>query len=204
MSVDETVSEAATAIVAGGVGIIATDTVYGLVASAANEAAVRRIYSIKRRPQSMPLSLLALDIDTLYSALPDLVARQRTAIAALLPGPFTLVVDDLADAFVHLRGDQEALGVRVPVLRPNARAVVNQTGVLASTSANLHGGPDAASVGDLAPAVVSSADTLIDEGPLPGLASTVVDVTGTRPAVLRAGAVSAADALARLESVFDI
>ena len=71
-------------------------------------------------------------------------------------------------------------------------------GVLVATSANLPGGRDPRRVEDVPPAIRAAAGALVDGGELPGAASTVIDLTGTRPVVLRAGAVAEKEVLARL------
>ena len=198
------IAQVANAISDGGVAIIATDTVYGIVASACSDVAVERLYALKRRPRCVPVSLLCSDIEMLLVALPDLGSRQRAALELVLPGPYTFVVHDDTSEFSRLRGDAGArLGVRVPDLPPGAREVVARAGPLASSSANLHGGRDPSSIEELVPALAESADAVIDEGVLPGTASTVVDITGTRPIVLRDGAVSEGDVVARLQPVFN-
>ena len=71
-------------------------------------------------------------------------------------------------------------------------------GVLVATSANLPGGPDPRRLEDVPPAIRAAASALVDGGKLPGTPSTVIDLTGTRPVVLREGAVAEHDVLARL------
>jgi L-threonylcarbamoyladenylate synthase len=198
------IAQVANAISDGGVAIIATDTVYGIVASAASDVAVERLYALKHRPRGVPVSLLCSDVVMLLKALPNLGSRQRAALELLLPGPYTFVVDDDASEFSGLRGDAGVrLGVRVPDLPPGAREVVARAGPLASSSANLHGGSDPSSIEELVSALAESVDAVIDEGVLPGTASTVVDITGVRPIVLRDGAVSEVEVVARLQPVFN-
>lgn len=201
----EEVDAAVSALMAGGIAIIATDTVYGLVAPATNKAAIDRLYKLKQRPARIPLALLAAQLETVYAALPGLDGPRRAAMDAVLPGPYTLVVPDNGNGFRHLRGNSGAtLGIRVPELPTRARRVVTRAGLLASTSANLHGGADPPSLEHVDPALVVGVDASVDDGELPGLASTVVDITGARPIVLRAGAVPASVALARLSRAFGL
>lgn len=193
--VDETVQT----LTAGGLAVIATDTVYGLVASVDCEAAISSLYAVKRRPAHIPLSLLASDLDMVFSALPELDGPRRAALGALLPGPYTVVVPDCSSRFRSLRGESgSSLGIRVPVLPPRALAVVAKAGPLASTSANLHGQPDSATIDAVAAELLPSVGAVLDDGELAGLASTVIDVSGEQPTVLRVGAVPEHLALARL------
>ena len=199
MSASAAVDDAVRALEQGGVAIVATDTVYGLVALPSAPAAVARIYELKARPAGMPLALLAADVEALLGALPDLDTDARRAIEDLLPGPYTLVVR-ASGALAAALGDASAqtLGVRVPVLPPAAHEVISQTGPVASTSANLHGAPDAAQLAEITDALRERVSTIVDAGALPGTPSTVVDISGPEQRVLREGAVPATQVLAAL------
>ncbi len=87
--------------------------------------------------------------------------------------------------------------VRVPVLEGAARELLEAAGVVAATSANLPGGPDPRRLADVPIELLAGAAAAVDGGELPGIASTVLDLTGTEPRILREGAVPAAEALDR-------
>jgi L-threonylcarbamoyladenylate synthase len=196
------VEEAIAAIRAGKVVVLPTDTVYGLVADGYREAPARRLYKLKGRPETMPCALLAADLDAILDAVPELRGKAAVAARALLPGPYTLVLPNPARRFRWLCGDSpDAIGVRVPDLVPEARTVAERAGVLASTSANLHGGPDARRVSDVPDELRGPAGAVLDAGELPGTPSTVIDLTGATPQVLREGAVPRDAALEQLRSV---
>ena len=91
-----------------------------------------------------------------------------------LPGPYTLIVG--------------GVGVRVPNLPPAAAEVVRAVGVVAATSANLSGGPDPRRVEDVPEEIRAACGAVVDAGELPGVPSTVIDLTGEEPRVLRQGA----------------
>lgn len=148
--------------------ILPTDTVYGLCALPEHEDV---LYELKGRDRSKPFALLAADVDALLVAAPDL---DRRVLERYLPGPFTLVVG--------------TVGVRVPELPPSAAAVVRAVGVVAATSANLSGGPDPRRIEDVPEGIRSACGAIVDAGALPGVPSTVVDLTGPEPRVLRQGA----------------
>jgi L-threonylcarbamoyladenylate synthase len=195
MGVEETV----TAVRAGLPVIIPTDTVYGLCADAYREAPVRRLCRLKRRPDEMPLALLASDLEVILDAVPELRGRAAVLARALLPAPFTLILPNPGRRFRWLTGaDPESIGIRVPELPDESRAVLERVGAVAATSANLHGGRDPARLGDVPEEIWSAAGALVDAGELPGTPSTVVDLRGPQPRVLREGAVPAADALAAI------
>ena len=187
------------AIRAGKPIIIPTDTVYGIVADGYREPPVRRLYALKRRPEALPCALLAAELDAVLDGLPELRGRSAVIARALLPGPYTLVLPNPARRFRWVCGHSpDAVGIRVPVLSGDARAVVERCGVLASTSANLHGGADPRSVGEIPAELTQAAGAVLDAGELPGTPSTVVDLSGPEPRIIREGAVPAAEALARV------
>jgi L-threonylcarbamoyladenylate synthase len=95
--------------------------------------------------------------------------------------------------------DPSAIGIRVPELPAEARAVLDRVGVVAATSANLHGQPDPARVDDVPGEIREGVGAVVDAGELPGTPSTVVDLTGTEPRILREGAVPAAELLGKIE-----
>ena len=192
-------ADVVSALRAGSLAIIPTDTVYGLVADGYREAPARRLYALKRRPESMPCALMASDLDAILDAVPELRGRAAVTARALLPGPYTLVLPNPARRFRWLcGGTPEAIGIRVPELPQEAREAVERVGVLASTSANLHGGAEPRTLADLSEELLAGAAAVLDGGKLPGTPSTVVDLTGRDPAIVREGAVPAADALARI------
>ncbi len=190
-------AEAVAAIRAGQLVVLPTDTVYGLCCDGYREPPFRRLTKLKGRPESMPVALLAADLDVVLDAVPEARGRAAVVARALLPGPYTLVLPNPARRFRWLCGTTpEAIGLRVPALSPESRAVVGQAGLLAASSANLHGGPDPARLEDVPPEILDGCGAVVDAGELPGTPSTVVDLTGPAPVILREGAVPTADVLA--------
>jgi L-threonylcarbamoyladenylate synthase len=190
------VEDAVAAIRAGRLVLLPTDTVYGL-ACAPEPEPVRALSELKGRPPSQPIALLAAEVDGLLECVPELRGRPATLARALLPGPYTLVLPNPAQRFPWLAGSRpDTIGVRVVELAPAARAVVDRVGVLAATSANRTGEPDARRLADVPEEIRAACGAEIDAGELPGTPSTVLDLTGPEPRVLREGAVRAAEALA--------
>lgn len=174
-----------------------TDTVYGLCADPQSEAPVSEISRMKQRPPEQPIALLAKDLETLLELAPELRAH-AAVLRALLPGPFTLVLPNPARRYPWLTGRSPGtIGVRVPELARPAAEVLEQVGAVAATSANLHGGPEARRLEDVPVEIRAGAAAEIDGGELPGTPSTVLDLTGAEPKVLREGAVPAAEAVER-------
>jgi tRNA A37 threonylcarbamoyladenosine synthetase subunit TsaC/SUA5/YrdC len=138
---------------------------------------------------------MAASLDWLFECVPELRGRAGRIAGALLPGPYTLVLVNPARRFPWLCGaTPDRIGVRVPALTGEAQAVLDRVGALASTSANLAGGPEPRSLAEV-PEELRSACVVLDGGELRGEPSTVVDFTGPEPVVLREGAGDVAKAL---------
>ena len=188
------VDEAVSALAAGRLVVLPTDTVYGLAASAGDEDAVRRLLALKGKPAGTPIAFVAASVDQLLDAVAELDAA---TVRALLPGPYTLVLGNPARRYPWLCGDTPgSIGVRVPALPADAAAILERAGAVAATSANLHGGADPRTLADV-PEEVRAAAVFVDGGELPGTASTVIDFTGPEPRVIREGAAPSADAIRR-------
>jgi L-threonylcarbamoyladenylate synthase len=196
------VDRAVEAIESGGLAIVPTDTVYGLATTPHNEDAVRRLYRAKGRGEQQPTALVVRDLELLLESLPELRGAQEHVVRALLPGPYTVILPNPARRFPWLAGSRpETIGVRIPALAGPARELLGRVGALVATSANLPGGPDPRRLDDVPAQLRAAAAALVDGGELPGTPSTVIDLTGVEPLVLREGAVSADEALRVVASV---
>jgi tRNA threonylcarbamoyl adenosine modification protein (Sua5/YciO/YrdC/YwlC family) len=186
------VEDAVEAIGEGRPVVLPTDTVYGLCSSPLAPGSLSRL---KERGPEQPIALLASDVDILLELVPEL---PEAVLRSLLPGSLTLILPNPGRRFPLLGGARpDTIGVRVPVLHGAAQRIVTRTGAVAATSANLHGGPDPRRIADV-PEEIRAEAVVIDGGELPGVPSTVVDLTGPEPKILREGAVPAADVLERL------
>lgn len=191
-----TVEETAAAIRAGKLAIVPTDTVYGL-AAASSELASRSLYRLKGRDELQPTALVLESVERLLEIVPELRGDGEVTIRNLLPGPYTLVLANPVHRFSWLTGGRpDAIGVRVPVLMGAARELLGSVGALVATSANLPGEAPARSLDELPRSLLEGVAAVLDGGTLDGVPSTVLDLTGAAPVVLREGVVRAADALA--------
>ena len=196
------IERAVSAIGAGEPVVLPTDTVYGLCATPYSEDAVRRAYELKGRAEDQPAALLAADVDVLLECVPELRGRTEAMARRLLPGSLTLVLPNPARRFPWLSGQRpDTIGVRVPVLPEPSAAVIARVGAVMATSANLHGQPDPRRLEDVPEEIRAGCGAIVDGGELPGVPSTVLDLTGTEPKVLRDGAVPAEEALALVAQV---
>ena len=195
------IDHAVAAIRAGGLAVIPTDTVYGLACTPYREEPVRALGELKGRASDQPIAVVAASVDWLLECVPELRGRAGVVARALLPGPYTLVLTNPARRFPWLTGGQpDTIGVRVPDLGGPGNEVLERVGAVAATSANFHSGVDPRRVEDV-PQEIRAASVVVDGGELPGVPSTVIDLTGIEPHVSREGAVPAAEALARVEAV---
>lgn len=181
------VAEAVAAARRGALIVLPTDTVYGVGTRPDDPAATAALFEAKGRPRDLTLPVLVVS-----SAEANTIAvvdeRARRLAAACWPGPLTLVVARTSlSADWNLGGDPQTIGVRVPA-HPLALAVLARSGPLAVTSANLTGEPPARTCDELVATFGERvAVYLCRDEPLEGRASTVVDLTGPDPEVLRVG-----------------
>jgi len=195
------IDEAVAALRAEQPVVLPFDTVYGLAAEPYREEATRRLYALKGRSAEQPSALVAFDFDYLLECVPELRGRAATLARLLLPGPLTLILPNPARRYPWITGSTpEAIGVRVPELDGPGRDVLERLGALVATSANRPGEPDPRWLDEVPQEIRAGAGAAIDGGELPGTPSTVVDLTGSEPRVLREGAVRAEDVLRRLDA----
>lgn len=176
-----------------------TDTVYGVGAICWDEAAVARLYTAKLRSLDKAIPILLADATDLA-----LVARELPPLAVKLgeafwPGALTLVVGKGPRVPAEVTAGGDTVAVRIPD-HELTRALIRLAGApLATTSANLSGEPAPVTAGEVAAQLAGRVAMILDGGRCPGgAASTVVDVTGPAPRILRPGPITEADLLAVL------
>lgn len=185
----EAVAEAGKSLAAGRLVVIPTETVYGLACDALDAAAVLSVFHIKGRPPENPLIVHLADADGIGAvAVPSTLAKQLGE--RFWPGPLTLVLPKRPEVPYETTGGLETVAVRVPS-HPVARAVIRAARrPLAAPSANIFQGLSPTRAEDVDPAIVRSVDAVLDGGPCEvGIESTVLDLTGPEPVLLRPGGV---------------
>jgi L-threonylcarbamoyladenylate synthase len=161
-------------VAAGGVVIVPTDTVYGLAAALDSPAGVAALYALKGRPRSQPCQVLVYTAELLAEAAAPLDPATATAVLAVLPGPVTCIVPDPALRYRAASGTGAGtVGIRAPAMDPQ----VDLAMALISTSANEPGERDPVSVADVPERIRAAVSATLDLGPLPGRASTVIELT---------------------------
>jgi len=182
----------------GGLIAFPTDTIYGVAGDAFNPIAIEAIFNAKQRPDEKALPILIGD----FNQLPELILhpdqRLQQITAAFWPGPLTLILPKSPDVPPEL-SPYPTIGVRMPNL-PFTLALLQETGPLATTSANLSGGANPVDAPSVMAQLEGRIDLLLDGGSTPGpTASTVADLTGPDIQILRPGPISLSD----LQSVLD-
>ena len=178
----------------GGVIAFPTDTVYGLGAGIYIEEAIQRLFKVKKRPLEMALPVLLADASQIHEVAKDLPAFAWRLIKHFLPGGLTLIVyrSRIIKDIITAGGD--TLAIRIPD-HPVPCALIRGSGMpIIGTSANLSGRPSALTAEEVQKQFGHSIDLIVDGGHVPGgIESTVVDVTGAAPVILREGAINRAE-----------
>lgn len=198
MATRRQIEEAIGILKEGGIVAFPTDTVYGLAAAMSIPGAVERVYAVKRRPADMALPLLVGNVSGIAGLAATLSPTAVRLIEAFMPGPLTIVLAASSAVPKTITAGGGTVAVRIPA-HPTPIALIGGTGgPITGTSANVSGLASPLTAAEVRSQVGEDIDLIIDSGePCPGAASTIVDVTGATPIVLREGAIS----LARLQEV---
>jgi tRNA threonylcarbamoyl adenosine modification protein (Sua5/YciO/YrdC/YwlC family) len=195
------VGAAAAALKRGELVVLPTDTVYGIAADAFDAAAVGRLLEAKGRGRDMPVPVLVGGWKTLDGLADDVTPLMRTLVETFWPGGLTLVVTAAPSLAWDLGETRGTVAIRMP-MHPVALAVLDATGPLAVSSANRSGLPPAVDCAEAARQLGLAVEVYLDGGdvaqpvegvPAGGLPSSIVDLTGEAPRLLRAGAVPEED-----------
>lgn len=186
----ELIARAAALLRQGGLVAFPTETVYGLGANALDAAAVARIFTAKGRPAADPLIVHIAELAQLEVLAAQPPALADTLAAAFWPGPLTLVLRRRPIVPANVSAGRATVAIRMPA-HPVARALCAAAGVpIAAPSANLFSRPSPTLAAHVLHDLAGRIDLLLDGGPTPiGLESTVLDLTGEQPRVLRPGGV---------------
>ena len=174
----------------GGVVAYPTDTLYGLAVDPRSDQAVQRLFAVKEREQGRAVPLIAASLEQASQAAVFTDVARRAA-AALWPGPLTFVLDSTAALARGARADDGSVAIRVPA-SGIARQLAEALGFcVTATSANRSGEPPSASAVAVSHALGDRIDLVLDGGDTPGgLPSTIVDLRGAAPQLVRAGAIA--------------
>ncbi|MBC7944681.1 MAG: threonylcarbamoyl-AMP synthase [Burkholderiales bacterium] len=178
----------------GGLVAFPTETVYGLGADATNPTAVRKIFSVKGRPHHHPLIVHLADMAQVEQWADPISPTARLLAERFWPGPLTLIMRRAAGVSDAVTGAQDTVGLRIPA-HPIARALLRAFGGgIAAPSANRFGRISPTTAKHVRAELGADVDLVLDGGDCDiGIESTIVDVSGARPAMLRPGRITAAD-----------
>ncbi len=165
-----------------GVALIPTDTVYGLACDPESKTALQRIYELKGRPTLKPAAVMFFAREPALESLSELGSRTRAALSALLPGPVTLLLENSSRRFPlacdpGVGSGAGLLGLRVPLLQGPLAALSTIGLPAAQSSANLSGAADPRDLQSVPVELREGVDLVLDGGELPGIASTVIDLS---------------------------
>ncbi|WP_280471486.1 L-threonylcarbamoyladenylate synthase [Nocardia cyriacigeorgica] len=178
----------------GGLVAFPTETVYGLGADAENAEAVRRVFAVKQRPETHPLIVHLADPCQLGDWVTEISGPARVLAERFWPGPLTLVLPRGPRVPPVVTGGCDTVAVRVPHHPVAQRLLTAFGGAIAAPSANRFGAVSCTSAEHVADELGPVVDLILDGGPCPvGIESTIIDVTGDEPTLLRPGAIGVDD-----------
>jgi L-threonylcarbamoyladenylate synthase len=187
----------AAALAEGACAVIPTDTVYGLICAAGLPGACARLSELKGRDPGQPSTVMFASSEAAEQLLAPLAPALASRARALVARGATVLVPNPEGRYLHLCGDDPwRIGLRVSAFPPALASALGSAGPILATSANLHGGPDPRTLAEVPEALAAECAVLVDGGPAAGRPSTVLDLSATRPVILREGALATADALA--------
>ena len=186
----DALQQAAAVLARGGVVAYPTDTLYGLAVDPARESAVEALFKVKARRAEQAIPLVAADL-TQVERVGRMTPLARVLALRFWPGPLTLVIEARPGIPEAVQGGTGRVAIRIPDHRVAQGLAAAAGGALTSTSANRSGGSPPSTGEEVASALGDEVDLLLDGGSSPGgLPSTIVDVAGDEPLLLRTGAVA--------------
>lgn len=186
----------------GGLVGLPTETVYGLAADATNDAAVRRIFTIKGRPPTHPLILHISAPDRLAIVAQNISPAAKVLTDSCWPGPLTVLVPKAERVLAVVTGGRDTVGVRVPAHALAIEVLQHFPNGLAAPSANRFGKVSPTTADHVRVDLGADVDFVLDGGACPiGIESTIVDCTQSPPQILRPGGIAVEDIERLLDGV---
>jgi L-threonylcarbamoyladenylate synthase len=176
---------------AGGLVAFPTETVYGLGADAGSPAALRQLYAVKRRPSNHPVIVHLAAADQVDDWAVDIPGAARVLASTFWPGPLTMVVRRAARVVDEVTGGRDTVGLRVPAAPLALELLAEFGGGLAAPSANRFGSVSPTTAHAVRAELGADVDEVLDGGPCSvGVESTIVELVGAEPVMLRPGGIS--------------
>lgn len=198
-----TVEKAIAALKAGELAVLPTETVYGIFADATNEAAVQKLYAVKGRPVEKALNMNVADYDTILKFSVHQPAYLEKLVKTFLPGPLTIILEASPEVPEWIHVGKTTVGFRMPSI-PATQEVIKALGGLVGPSANLTGSPSPRFYEDLTSAILDKAAVALQDDSIYGLDTTILDLSGEKPKILRQGAITAQELLDAVPELSEI
>lgn len=185
---DFSIQQAVEILKAGGLVAFPTETVYGLGANALDAEASAKIYAAKGRPSDNPLIVHIADTADVYKLATEVPEKAVMLMEAFWPGPLTIILPKKDIVPEGTTGGLQTVALRMPS-HPVALKLIKESGLyIAAPSANTSGRPSPTTAGHVAEDMMGRIDMILDGGPVGiGIESTIVDLTGDTPTILRPG-----------------
>lgn len=198
-----TVEKAIAALKAGELAVLPTETVYGIFADATNEAAVQKLYAVKGRPVEKALNMNVADYDTILKYSVHQPAYLEKLVQTFLPGPLTIILEASPEVPEWIHVGKTTVGFRMPSI-PATQEVIKALGVLVGPSANPTGSPSPRFYDDLTSTILDKAAVALQDDSVYGLDTTILDLSGEMPKILRQGAITAQELLDAVPELYEI
>lgn len=198
-----TVEKAIAALKAGELAVLPTETVYGIFADATNEAAVQKLYVVKGRPVEKALNMNVSDYDTILKFSVHQPAYLEKLVQTFLPGPLTIILEASPEVPEWIHVGKTTVGFRMPSISAT-QEVIKSLGVLVGPSANLTGSPSPRFYSDLTSDILDKAAVALQDDSISGLDTTILDLSGDKPKILRQGAITAQQLLDAVPELSEI
>ena len=187
-------------LAAGGAVVLPTETVYGLFAQALNEEAVERVYELKRRPRDKALNLNVASLEEIYAFSKNQPTYLDQLYQAFLPGPLTIILQANDQVPTWINSGMDTVGFRIPKHLVTLD-LIRKYGPLIGPSANLSGKVSGTSFQQIVMDFQEQVSGVEDDAALTGQDSTILDLSGEKARILRQGAITREDILARVSGI---
>ena len=189
--IEKIAKEAIEVIKMGGIVIAPTDTVYGIIADALNEKAVEKIYEIKKRKKSNPLSILVSNKDMLKKVVKKVSLEEEKIIDKFFPGAITLIFEKNKQIPDIVTSGLDTVGIRMPNDKFLLKVIELLGSPIVATSLNLAGEETKTNLDNISKEILNNVDYVIDNGNTKiGVASTVAKIDGKKVEILREGTIT--------------
>lgn len=174
----------------GGLVIMPTDTVYGIIGDATNIDTVKKVFAIKKRSFNKPLLMLVNGVDMLKEYVDNISYKERKIIEKYWPGPLTIVFKKNKNVNDLLTAGKNTIGIRYPNNKMLVDIISKVNRPLLSTSVNISGNPNVVNINNIEDEILNSIDFIMDGGICDNIASTIIECKGDNIVVLREGALN--------------